>query len=70
MKPLEMTIFAIPTETGWSLTDAAGCEMQGGYEYKTKEAALEAASWVWPANSVWRGHRVRNGWRINVDKDG
>lgn len=64
-----MTIFPTPAENGkWILTDAAGREMQDGYKYDSPKAALEAAAQLWPANSIWHGRRVRNGWRI-VDPD-
>jgi hypothetical protein len=63
-----MTIYPTPNENGrFTLTDAAGNEVQEGYEYPTREAALEAAAMLWPSNSVWKGRRVRNGWRIEAD---
>ncbi len=62
------TIFATPNENGkWTLTDSKGNEVQEGYEYDSQKQALEAATQLWPTNSVWEGKQVRNGWRIKVD---
>lgn len=60
-----MTIYPTPNGNGkFTLTDAQGNECQEGYEYDSREAALQAAAQLWPANSIWMGHRVRGGWRI------
>lgn len=62
------TIFATPNYNGkYTLTDSKGNEAQEGYEYNTKQEALEAAAKLWPTNSVWEGKKVQNGWRIKVD---
>jgi len=65
---METTVFATPLENGkWILTDKSGNEAQEGYEYDTKAQALEAATKLWPTNSVWQGRKVVNGWRIKID---
>ncbi len=65
-----MTVFATLNQNRcWTLTDAAGAELQEGFEYDSRANALEAAIHLWPANSVWHGRRVRNGWRIETDDD-
>ena len=62
------TIFATPNKNGkFTLTDSNGDEAQEGYEYNTRDEAIEAAKQLWPANSAWEGRKVRNGWRIKVD---
>jgi hypothetical protein len=64
----EMTIFATPNKHGKiTLVDAQGHETEEGFEYSTKEEAMKAATQLWPANSVWKGHKVKNGWRIKID---
>jgi hypothetical protein len=66
---MKMTIFPTPNLNGkFTLTDKNGNEQQEGYEYNTREQALEAARMLWPPNSVWKGKRVRNGWRIEIGK--
>jgi hypothetical protein len=60
-----ITIFATPNFNGrFTLTDGKGREVQEGFDYPTRKAALEAAQKLWPSNSVWHGRAVRNGWRI------
>jgi hypothetical protein len=62
-----LTVFATPAFSGgWTLTDANGKELQEGFEYPTKNAAIAAARQIWPANSVWKGKPTRNGWRILI----
>lgn len=66
---MPLTIYATQNSTGqWTLTDAEGHEAQDGYGYPDKATALAAATQLWPANSEWRGRRVRNGWRIDSDE--
>jgi hypothetical protein len=65
--PTHITVFATPSLTGYTLTDGNGKELQERYVYNTRKDALAAARKLWPANSVWHGRNVRNGWRIEVD---
>jgi len=66
-KATHMTIYATPAfGGGYTLTDKDGNEAQEGYMYKTRAAALDAASKLWPSNSVWEGEKVKNGWRIKI----
>lgn len=66
---MKMTIFATPRGDGqWTLTDKNGNEAQEGFGYPTKKEALAAARLLWPANSVWKGKSVRNGWQIDGDE--
>ena len=37
------------------------------YQYASKIKALDALKAMYPANSVWAGHRMRGGWAISVD---
>ena len=65
-----MTVYATANQDGkWTLTDARGQELQEGFEYETKAKAMEAATMLWPANNVWNGRKVRNGWRIDIDDE-
>jgi hypothetical protein len=59
----QMTIFATPDYSGqFTLTDDRGNEVQEGYQYDSREAAMTAARQLWPD-----GRAVRNGWRIEIE---
>lgn len=66
VRKMKMVIRAEQTEDGWKLVDSTGSDAQEGFEYDSKREALKAAEQLWPANSVWRGRKVRDGWQIDA----
>lgn len=64
---MKLTIKVERTEDGWKLVDENGNDAQEGFEYDTKAEALQAATQLWPANSVWHGRKVRDGWQIETE---
>jgi hypothetical protein len=63
-----MEITAKQTEDGWILINQENGEaVQERFGWPTKEAALEAATKLWPENSVWNGKESDNGgWLIDI----
>lgn len=63
----QLTITAETNADGkWILTDNGGNTLQEGFAYETREDAMEAATQLWPANSVWHGRKDGDGWSIEI----
>lgn len=63
-----MMIYAKQNDSGkWTLRDGAGNEQQEGYEYDTRQDAIDAARQLWPTNSTWQGKSVNGNWQIVID---
>jgi len=66
-RPRRWLIRAIEVVGGYQLRAPDGSYPQEGFVHPTKDAAMDAASKLWPSNSVWEGRRVQGGWSIKPD---
>ena len=64
-RPRRMTITAQHGQDGWYLF-ANGELPQEGFTYPTESEAYQAASSLYPSNSVWQGRRTAAGYSIKL----
>lgn len=63
----KLIITAEQNASGKWVLKANGQDAQEGYGYDSKAEALDAATHLWPTNSLWHGRRVSGGWQIDAD---
>ena len=62
-----MIIRAKKTENGWVLVRPDGEQIPETAITPTRGEAYPLCERYWPKNSVWEGHKVKTGYRINCD---
>ncbi len=68
VKSLKRTLLikAVPYRGGYTLKTENGEYPQDKYVHPSRASAYRDAALLWRADSVWRGRKVRGGYRINI----